>query len=157
MTALGNIAGAVFCLPTNFVSGVGVAGADGTAQTIKTIVMPKNTLTQLGDRIRIRCYWKGDTGTAITGTLKLNGVTVGTKTDSGAASFEVNEAWLHYIDATHANIIESGDPPGAASDNNVAGFNWAASQNVEISQDNIGNNHIVVFFLCVDVFPLGVI
>ena len=145
---------AVHTLSTNYVSGTGTAGVDNTAQTVKTIVLPPDILMHNGDRIRIRSYWKGDTGTGITGTLTCNGVTLGATTDGGAATFQVNEAWLHYIDATHANIISmsGGVIDTTISNNNVAGFNWAAAQNISMAQDKIGNNHIVVFFLAADIF-----
>lgn len=148
---------AVRTLSTNYVSGTGTAGVDNTSQNVKTISIPADTLVRVGDRIRVRVYWIGTTGNAITGTIKVNTVTVSTKTDgAGAANFQVNEAWLHYIDATHANIIESGDPPGSSSTANSAGFNWAAAQDAIISQNAALNNHIVVYFFAIDVFPLGV-
>lgn len=147
-----------YCLSTNYADGTGTAGADGTAQDVKTIVVPANTLQTVGDRIRIRCHFRGDTGTAITATVKLNGVTIAAATDAGAASYFVTETYLHYIDATHANILETGAYPatGANTAPNVAGFDWTAAQNLVVSQNNIANNHIVVIFLAGDVFPKGV-
>jgi len=148
--------GLVRTLATNYVSGTGTAGADNTAQDVVTIAVAANTLTQLGDRMRMRAYWRGDTGIGITGTLKLNGVTISHSLDLGTATLQVNEAWLHYIDATHANIIENeAGGVGPVSAPNVAGFAWSAAQNLVISQDQIINNHIVVFFLAVDIFPKG--
>lgn len=137
----------------------GATGVDGTAQTVKTIVIPANSMTQRGDRIRLRSYWTGDNGGPITGTAKLNGITVGTATDGGTASFFTIEAWLHYVDSTHATIIESGSYPatGAASAANVAGFTWDTDQDFDLDQNSVGNNHIVVFFHAADVFPKGVI
>ena len=149
--------GLVRTLDTNYVSGTGTAGVDNTAQAVVTIAVAANTLTQLGDRLRVRAYWRGDTGAGVTGTITLNGVQVSHTTDGGAASLQVNEAWLHYIDATHANIIsmDGGVLDPVTSNNNVAGFNWAANQNITMSQDKILNNHIVVFFLSADVFHKG--
>lgn len=148
------ISGAAHTNVTNYVSGTGTAGVDNTAQTVKTIALAANTLRQLGDRIRVRAYWTGDTGSPITGTVALNGVTISHTTDGGAATLQVNESWLHYVDATHANIIENeAGALGGASGVNVAGFNWAAAQNMTIAQNQIGNNHIIVYFLAVDVFP----
>ena len=145
-------------LANTYVSGSGTAGADGTAQDVKTVVVPANTLTQVNDRLRIRTYWKGDTGGGITGTTKINTVMVAEATDGGGADFFTTEAWLHYLDNTHANIIETGAYPttGANSAENVAGFDWASDQNVVISQDNVANNHIIVYCIFLDVFPLGV-
>lgn len=148
--------GGVHTIPTNFVSGVGVAGVDNTAQVVVTIVLPANTLTQLGDRVRIRTYWRGDAGVVITGDVALNGVLVAHTTDGGAASLQVGEAWLHYIDNTHANIIENeAGAVGPLSAPNVAGFDFAVAQNITISQNAVVNNHIVVFFLAADIFPKG--
>jgi hypothetical protein len=140
------------------VSGTGTAGADNTAQTVVTVSIPGNTLTQVGDRIRIRAYWRGDNGPAITGSSVVNGVTIAATTDGGAATLQVTEAWLHYIDATHANIISmaGGTLNTTISATNVAGFDWANAQNITITQDAQVGNHIVVYFVAGDVFPKGV-
>ena len=151
--------GAQHPLANTYVSGTGTAGSDNTAQDVKTVVIPANTLTQVNDRIRIRVYWKGDTGGAITATVKVNGVTIATSIDVGGATLFTNQAWLHYIDASTANIIESGAHPatGANSAANVGGFDWTSNQNVVVSQDQVVNNHIVVFAIFLDVMPLGVV
>lgn len=142
---------------TTLISGTGVAGVDNTAMTLSTRTIPANTIYQVGDRIRVRVYWTGDTGTGITLTIKINGVLIGHTTDGGAADFQVNESWLHYIDATHANIIEvEGGSLGPVSAANVAGFNWVGAQNLTAEQNQIGNNHCVLHALIVDVFPKGV-
>lgn len=137
----------------------GTAGSDGTAQTVKMVVVTANTLTQAGDRLRIRSFWTGDTGGAITGTTTLNGVTIATATDGGFASFFTTEAWLHYVDNTHANLIETGAYPatGTLSAANVAGFAWDADQDVDVDQNLIANNHIIVYAIFLDVFPKGVV
>ena len=145
-------------LANTFVSATGAAGTDGTAMDVKTVVVPANSLTQVNDRLRIRTYWMGTTGGAVTATTKLNTVTVAAATDAGGASFFTTEASLHYIDNTHANLIESGSYPATGSNSaaNVAGFDWASDQNVVVSQDSVGNNHIVVYCIFLDVMPLGV-
>ena len=145
-----------------FITGVGIAGVDNTAQVVVSHAIPYDTLTQVGDRMRVRSYWRGDTGAPITGTILLGPpgapVTIGDTTDGGGATLQINEAWLHYIDATHANIIEQeAGSIGALSAPNVAGFDWAHDQVVEIEQDMIAGNHIVVFALICDVFPKGAI
>lgn len=147
------------CTPLGitYISGAGTAGADNTAQVVKTLVLAAGTLSQVGDRVRIRIYWTGDTGNPITGTAALNGVTICTHVDGGAATLQVCEAWLHYIDATHANIIAMNDgllttPPSGV---NIAGFDWANAQNITASQNLIVNNHIVVYAMIVDVYPKG--
>lgn len=141
----------------SYISGTGTAGADATAQTLTTLVVPANTLAQVGDRLRVRAYWTGDTGAAITGTMNLNTVLIGNTTDAGAASFQINESWLHYIDATHANIIENENGAlGAVSAVNVAGFAWSSSQNLIFTQNSIADNHIILYAFIVDIFPKGV-
>jgi len=142
-------------LDTNSVSGTGTAGADNTAQDLVTIVCAANTLTQVGDRIRIRAFWMGDTGGNVTGTIKLNTVTVSEATDGGGATFQELQAYLHYVDDTHANIIAyaNGVVDTSISAANAAGFDWDADQNFIISQDAIVNNHIIVYFFAADVFP----
>lgn len=139
-----------------FISGTGTAGTDNTAMVISTKTIPANTLYQLGDRMRVRAYWTGDTGTGVTLTIRINGVLIGHTTDGGAANFQINESWLHYVDATHANIIEvENGTLGPVSAANVAGFNWAAAQNFTAEQNQISNNHCVVYALIVDIFPKG--
>lgn len=140
-----------------YISGTGTAGADNTAQAVKTITMPANVLAQVGDRLRVRVYWMGDSGVPITATATLNGVTITHTTDSGASGLQINESYIHYIDATHANIIE--DEMGALgplSAVNVAGFNWAVDQSLTVSQDQVINNHIIVFCIMVDILPKGI-
>mgnify|MGYP001565766417 CR=1 FL=1 len=141
-----------------YISGTGTAGADGTAQAVKTVTLPANSLTQVGDRLRIRMYWAGDTGAPITGTTTLNTVTVANTTDSGTTSLQLTETWLHYIDNTHANIIEQEvGVLGMLSAVNVAGFDWDSDQDIVLSQDMVALNHIIVYALIVDVMPKGVI
>lgn len=144
-----------------YISGTGTAGTDGTAMTVHTIVLPANTLIQVGDRLRVRAIWKGDTGGPITGTVKLgpsgSEVSISDITDGGATSLQLNEAWLHYIDNTHANIIESeAGALGGLSAVNVAGFDWDSNQNIIFTQDNIADNRCILFALIVDKFPKGV-
>lgn len=146
--------------PITYISGTGVAGTDNTAMTIKTLVLPKNTLVQNGDRLRVRTYWKGDTGTPVTGSIKIgpaaSEVLVSHTSDGGAATLQLNEVWLHYIDNTHSNIIENeAGGLGALSDVNVAGFTWNADQNIIFTQNAIANNHCVLYAVIVDIFPKG--
>jgi hypothetical protein len=141
-----------------YISGTGTAGADNTAQTVKTVTLPANSLTQVGDRIRIRTYWMGNTGSAVTCTQTLNGVTIAHTTDLGATSLFLDESWLHYIDNTHANIIETeAGALGAVSAPNVAGFDWDSDQAINADQDLVINNHIIVFAIIADVLPKGLI
>jgi len=83
-------------------------------------------------------------------------VTVSDTTDAGAATLQINEAWLHYIDNTHANIIENESGTlGTLSAVNVAGFTWNAVQSLIFTQNQINNNHCVLFALIVDVYQKG--
>jgi hypothetical protein len=144
----GNLVGGQRSLSTNYISGTGTAGVDNTAQTVVTVAIAANTLTQVGDQLQLLSYWRGDTGAAITGTLALNGGTVGNTTDAGGTALQLCETWLQYVDATHANVLEyEAGALGAVSAANVAGFNWAASQNLTLAQNAIVANHIVVFSL----------
>ena len=144
-------------LPITYISGTGTAGADNTAQTVKTLVLPANTLMTVGDRLRISAYWRGDTGVVITGSVKVgpaaSEVLVGDVTDAGGTAIMLTEAWLHYIDNTHANIIEH-EPGGLGtlSAANVSGFTWNAAQNILFTQDAAVGNHCVLFALTVDKF-----
>jgi len=152
------LTGAVYPHSCTYISGTGTAGADGTAQTVKTVSLTANSLTQVGDRLRIRVYWRGDTGAPITATVQVNSVTVSAATDSGTSSYFVTECYLHYIDSTHANILENGSYPatGANTAANVAGFAWTSAQNIDVLQNNVVENHIVVLAVIVDIFPKGV-
>lgn len=144
-----------------YISGTGTAGIDGSAMTVKSVALPANTLTQVGDRMRVRMYWTGDNGSPVTGSTSVgpagSEVLVSHTTDGGAATLQLNETWLHYIDNTHANIIENeAGALGALSAPNVAGFTWNAAQVIIFTQDNVANNHCILYAMIVDVFPKGV-
>ena len=144
-----------------YISSTGTAGVDNTAQTVKTVTLPANSLTQLGDRVRLRVFWAGDTGGIITATTTVNTVTVTHTSDVGGADIFMNETWLHYIDNTHANIVEHDHTTtsglGAVSAVNVAGFDWDSAQDIDVDQDAVLVNHIIVYAVIVDVMPKGVI
>ena len=79
---------------------------------------------------------------------------VGDVTDAGGASWMLIESWLHYVDNTHANIIEQeGGALGALSSANVAGFTWNAAQSVLFTQSAASGNHCVLYALIIDAFP----
>jgi hypothetical protein len=154
--AVGTLLGMHRSLSISYISGTGTSGDDNTAATTKSITLAGNTLTQVGDRMRIRSYWSGDTGTAITGTVKVNGVSVSHTTDTGGATLQLNEAWLHYIDNTHANVIENeAGALGNASAINASGFDWDSDQAIAFSQDAALNNRTILYALIVDIFPKG--
>src|SRR6478609_5023180 len=90
-----------------YVSGTGTAGAANTAQTIITRSMPANTLRQNGDRVRIRVYLFSAVAASITITVKVNGVSVAAFGVATPSIPDVIECYLHYIDDTHANILEN--------------------------------------------------
>ena len=125
------------------------------AMDVKSIAIPAGSINAQGERIRLRCYWIGGAGATITGTMKFNGVTVCTNNDMGVSDIKVLEAWLHYVDNTHANIISvpDGVVDQAASAVNVAGFSWSSAQNLVISQDAVTGKHVTVYLLVADIFP----
>lgn len=144
-----------------YISGTGTAGADNTAQTVKTLTMPANVMREVGDRLRIRAYWVGTTGGALTGTVALgpsgSEVSVSNTTDGGGTSAQVNEAELQYIDDTHANILEiEAGALGALSAPNVSGFTWSAAQSIIFTQDAAVGNHAILYTVIVEVLPRGV-
>lgn len=158
LAAFFKLLGLHYSLACTYIDGTGTAGTDANPQTVKSITLPANSITQVGDRVRVRAYWRGDDGTAITGTTTVNGVTVSHSTDVGGTSFFINEVYLHYVDNTHANIIETENGAlGDLSAANVAGFDWDSNQTINIDQTNSANNHIVVIAIIVDVFPKGII
>jgi hypothetical protein len=145
---------------STYISGTGTAGVDNTAQTVYGTNIPGDTLKQVGDRLRVRSYWAGTTGSPITGAVKLgplsSEILISDTTDGGAASLQINEAWLHYVDNTHANIIETESGAlGTLSAVNVAGFTWNAVQSLIFTQNQIGNNHCVLYALIIDVYQKG--
>ena len=151
------VSGVHYALSTNYISGTGTAGADNTAQTVVTIALAANSLTQVGDRLQVRIYFKAEAGAPITGTFTINGVTCGTLTDTGSASLLYMEVWAHYIDSTHANTIMMNDGALDASQCqvNAAGFDWTASQDLVISQDAVVANHLTVYSVIADILPKG--
>ena len=150
--------GRVYPLANTYISGSGTAGSDNTAETVKTVVVPANTLTEVGDRLRVRVYFRGDTGAAVTMTATLNTVTIASQADGGGTTWFMTETWLHYIDSTHANIAETGAGAELASSAaNSAGFDWTSAQDMDCDQDQISGNHIVVYAIFLDVYPKGLI
>jgi hypothetical protein len=147
---------------TTYVSGTGTAGTSNSAMTVISRTLAANTLTQLGDRLRVRVYFFANTAAPIIATLKIGPaaaeVTISHVTHSGGAASGLTECWLHYIDNTHANIIEGElGVLGALTAPNVAGFAWNGAQNVLVTQDAVVGNYITVYGVFVDVLPLGVI
>lgn len=144
-----------------YVSGTGTAGSANTAQTVITRTLAANTLTQVGDRMRVRIYFFANSAAPIVATGKIgpsgSEITTCNVTHSGASAPDLVECWIHYIDNTHANIIEQElGVLGTVSAVNVAGFTWNASQNIIVTQNAVSGNFITVFGIFVDVFPLGV-
>lgn len=158
-TTLARSLGCQFSLSCSYVSGTGTAGTNNVAGTVKSITLPANILTQVGDRLRLRTYWKGDTGGPVTATAALNGVDIATSQDVGAASFFVTENYIHYTSGTSANIIEGGVYPatGTHSNNNVGGFAWASTQSFAVMQNQIADNRVIVYCMFADVLPKGVV
>ena len=141
-----------------YVSGTGTAGAPNTAQTVMTRTIPSNTLTQNGDRLRIRVYAFSAINAGIVATVKLNGVPVADFNVVTATVPDIVECYLHYIDNTHANIIEQEiGAIGSLSAVNVAGFNFASSQDITVEQTAVVLNFITIYGVFVDVLPKGAI
>jgi hypothetical protein len=158
------LAGIAYGISTSYIDGTGTAGVDNTAQTVKTIQIPAGTLTQLGDRIHIRVVYRPDTGTAVTATATVNGVTVLSLPGGTAALMLVMDLWLSYIDSTHANISSVGATGNVSllaadgvGNNNVAGFDWTVAQDVDIDQNAVLSNHITVYEIVGTVYPKGVV
>lgn len=138
--------------------GAAIVGTDNTAMDLITRVLPANSLVKLGDRIRIRAYFSATAGSNISGHLTINGVSVSETTLNGT-DIRVAEAWVHYIDATHANILESGSTPnvGGMSAINVAGFNWANAQNITFHQTQTSNQHLELYCLFIDLMQISTV
>ncbi len=157
-------AGIPYQLTTSYIDPTGTAGADNTAQTVKSINIDAGTLTQVGDRIHIAVKYKPDTGTALAPTMTVNGVTTVAVTATATdASMHTMDTWLSYIDATHANVTSFWRAANAAlaqevanSGTNVASFAWASTQAVNVAQNLIANNHITVYEIVITVYPKGV-
>lgn len=157
-------AGIAYGLSTNYISGTGTAGADNTAQTVKTISVPANTLTQVGDQLHIRIFWRADTGTGVIGTITLNGVSVGFTTSGTITETSFLDTYLSYVDSTHANIRAFGRASGGGfnynstvSVENTAGFDWTIAQDLDFDQSAVLANHAVVFEMVGTVYPKGVV
>ena len=135
----------------------GTSGNANTAETIITRVLAANALIQAGDRIRIRTWVFITGGAALTITTKLNGVTIADIVHTGAAEFDLTEAWLHYVDDTHFNLIEqeTGSGLGALSAINVAGSDWDAAQDITIEQNAAAGSYATVYGIFIDIFPIG--
>ena len=135
----------------------GTAGNANTAETIITRVLAANALIQAGDRIRIRTWVFITGGAALTITTKLNGVTISDLVHTGAAEFDLTEAWVHYVDDTHFNLIEqeTGSGLGDLTAVNVAGSNWDAQQDITVEQDAAAGSYATVYGIFVDIFPIG--
>ena len=126
---------------------------------MQNVDVPANTFTHVGDGLRIKIYFRGDTGGGITMTNTVNTVTVAAATDGGGTDWFMTETWLHYIGVNNANIAEMGATPATGSNTaaNVGGFDWSAAQDVDCDQNQVSANHIVVYAIFLDVYPKGVI
>lgn len=154
-------AGIAYGLSTNYIDGTGTAGTDNTAQTVKTIAVGASTLTQVGDRLHVSILYRPDTGTALNPSVTLNGVTVCSSATSTSAAGMVFEVLIDYIDSTHANVhcnrtLSNGALSTLVTGVNVAGFDWTASQDLDVDQDAQANNRIIVFSIVGTVKPKGV-
>jgi len=133
----------------------GAVGSAATAATLLTRNLPANSLTSVGDRIRIRTWLFITGGAALTITTALNGVTISDIVHTGAGQFDLTEAWLHYVDDTTFHLIEqeTGTGLGALTAVNVGGSNWDASQDITVAQNSAAGSYATVWGLFVDIFP----
>lgn len=138
--------------------GATIAGTDNTSMGLITKLLPAKTLTKLGDRVRFRVYFSATAGSNISGNLTLNGIAV-SETIINGTNIRVAEVWIHYRDATHANILESGATPevGAMSAINVAGFDWENDQDVTFHQTQVFTQHLALHCLFVDTHPIATV
>jgi len=147
---------------STYVSATGTAGTANTDMTVITRTLNADIMIANKDRLRIRVYFFANSLAPIVMTLKLgpgaSEVAIADITHSGGTSSGLVESWLHYIDSTHANVIEQ-EPGGLGnlSAINVSGFTWNAAQNIIITQNAVIGNFITVYGIFVDYLPLGVI
>lgn len=162
MSAVVKSAGGHLSTTATYVSSTGTAGTANTAMTVLTRTLAANVMTQVGDRLRIRTYFFANTASPIVAATKVgpaaSEVTTADVSHSGGSASGLTECWLHYIDNTHANIIEQEvGALGALTAINVAGFTWNAQQNIIITQTAVAGNYITVYGVFVDVLPKGAI
>ena len=142
-------------IPGKIVSATGISGAANTAQTLATIPLPKNTLYALGDRLNIRCTWRFSGGGPITGTIGVNGVTVGSMSAIGGSANRVLDTFIQYVSPTTANIVPTGN--GLLNESlmavNLPGFTWTAPQSITFSQSATVSNFLTLYFLAADIYP----
>lgn len=141
-------------------SATGTAGAVNTAQTILTRTLPANSMRRVGDRLRVRSWYQANGAAPMVGSTSLgpagSEILIGDKT-AAATDFELTQTYLHYVDNTHANILEEhGGEPATLSAVNVAGFDWDSDQNIIFAQDAVALQFLTIYGLFVDVFPKGV-
>lgn len=137
-----------------YVSGSGTAGTANTAMVVLTRTVLGKSLTTVGDRIRFRIYFFKSIGSPISVTVALNGVNIADATlIGGPNSPGLAECWVHYIDNTHANIIEQEPTLGNLTATNIAGFDWDSDMNISVSQSAEASNFITVYGVFVDVLP----
>lgn len=138
-----------------YIDGTGTAGANNTAQTVKSITLKGGKLDKVGRKVRFHFMVQHNGTSAIVITLVLNGVTIGTITTSTTNNQMMLICYeVSYLDATHSNILPRYIGPNsgaaaAATDGaaNTAGFAHGSDQTVAIAQSAVASNHITVFEL----------
>jgi len=139
-------------LPITYVAGFGTptSGTDNTAMFVKSLALPANTLTRVGDRIHIMCSYKATTGGIIEGDLTLNGVALSSVFVNNADLVRM-EVYLEYVNSTTANIIDLISSNTAVQ---VGSFDFTASQDLVIAQTAVASQHIDIYSLTVDFLPM---
>lgn len=140
-----------------YVSGSGTAGSPATAQTVKSAVVKANTLTTLGQTLRIRISFGSSSGSNIQALTTLNGVGLYTSAIATAANYSAPsngffEAELAYLDSTHANLrslLWNASLASTMHNFNISGFNWAADQTLAFAQNAVSSTALTVYtILC---------
>lgn len=141
----------------SYVSGTGTAGSAGVAGAVKSVTIPANSLSGVGQALRITylCAPNDAAGT-LSYFLTLNGVTIGS---SLAFPTNTNGQWgtvtIYYVDSTHANSIgegtnASGNLSRASGGINTAGFDWTSAQTLSAAQTSVGGKLMTVYLLYVE-------
>ena len=145
----------------SYVSSIGVSGNPDTNMVVVGRSFPPELTQQIGNRIRIRAFMRSSGGAPIVGTVKFgqigSEVSVGEHNFIGASQFGLLESWIHYIDNSHANIIEQKPALGDFTAINVAGFSWDSIQSLIVTQSASPGSFITVYGLFIDLLPAGVL
>lgn len=149
----------------SYVSAAGTAGTDNTAQIVKQIALPANTLNATGRGLRFRVLFAGNTATAIQttfylGTAGTTGDQVLTTTSLAATTTQAVVASVLYANATTTHQSDclryyaNGAVPATGSLASWTGLttnqNWAAPMFFSVHQAAVAATHITVYAILVE-------